>query len=118
MAYNPALYNPYGQQVPQQTDSMIWLQSIEEGWTYPVAPGSASPPMWLTGENAFLRKYVDADGSAKLKKFVFSEASLEEQDKPELYVTKEYFDSQLAEIKEALNGERIVSGEQESSTKK
>ena len=118
MAYNPTLYNPYGLQPQQPVDTMVWISSTEEGWTYPVAPGSVSPPLWLTGENAFLRKQVDEHGSASLKRFLFNEVPLEEKEDSELYVTKEYFDSQLAEIKEAINGERIASEQPKHSNQK
>ena len=118
MAYNPTLYNPYGLPDQQPSDTMIWIQSVEEGWTYPVAQGATSPPLWLTEENSFLRKQVDQNGSASLKKFDFSEVPLEEKNESELYVTKEYFDSQIAEIKEAINGERIASEQPRRTLKK
>ena len=108
MAYDPSLYNPYGLQMPQQpVNGLVSIDSIEGGEMYPLPPNSVSPPLFLNNENAFIVKRTDGGGAYSLKKYTFAEEELPGANE-ELYVTKEYFDSQIAEIKEAINGKRIV----------
>ena len=110
MAYNPALYNPYGLQTQQvqPTNGLVWIDGIEGAQMNQMAPDSVSPPLFLKEEDSIIIKTTDGGGAASLKKYSFSEVPLQQNDS-ELYVTKEYFDAKIGEITEAINGKHIAS---------
>mgnify|MGYP006916039939 CR=1 FL=1 len=126
MAYNPALYSPYGMQLqPQQmqpampaqpSNGLVWIDTIEGAQMYRMAPDSVSPPLLLKDEDAFIVKTTDGGGAATLKKFSFTEVPLTEEKDSELYVTKEYLDKWGNQMMEAINGKRTAS--EQSNTNK
>ena len=118
MAYDPSLYNPYGLQQfqprVQPINGLIQVNGIEGAQMYQLPPGSVSPPLFLKDENAFFVKTTDDGGAASIKKYTFEEAPITNNNSTE-YVTREYFDQQMNNIMEAINGKHPVS-EQPSET--
>lgn len=126
MAYNPSLYNPYGSQqfqptisYPQQyqptmqpqqpVNGLIKVTGIEGAQLYQLPPGSVSPPLFLENENAFFVKTTDDGGAATIKKYTFEEAPIADTaSNPNDFVTREYFDQQMQNIMEAINGKHPV----------
>lgn len=128
MAYNPSLYNPYGQQQFQQNmnwsyqpthtamqpvNGLIKVTGIEGAQMYQLPPGSVSPPLFLESENAFFVKTTDDGGAATIKKYTFEEAPLVDNGSQE-FVTREYFDQQINNIMEAINGQHAISEQPEA----
>ena len=127
MAYTPSLYNPYGSQqfqptmytssyqptyVPQQpVNGLIKVKGIEGAQMYQLPPGSVSPPLFLEDENAFFVKTTDDGGAATIKKYTFEEAPMVTAGSGE-FVTREYFDQQMNNILEAINGKHPVPEQQ------
>lgn len=107
MAYNPSLYNPYGLQPAQPVNGLIRVESIEGAQMYQLPPNSVSPPLFLGSENAFFIKTTDGGGAATLKKYTFEEEAITNNVSGE-FVTREYFDQQINNIMEAINGKRAV----------
>ena len=132
MAYNPSLYNPYGSQqfqptisYPQQyqptmqpqhpVNGLIKVTGIEGAQLYQLPPGSVSPPLFLEDENAFFVKTTDDGGAATIKKYTFEEAPIvNADDNPNGFVTREYFDKQMQNIMEAINGKHTVPEQPEA----
>lgn len=132
MAYNPSLYNPYGSQqfqptisYPQQyqptiqpqhpVNGLIKVTGIEGAQMYQLPPGSVSPPLFLEDENAFFVKTTDDGGAATIKKYTFEEAPIANaDDNPNGFVTREYFDRQMQNIMEAINGKHTVPEQPEA----
>ena len=78
---------------------------------YQLPPNSVSPPLFLGSENAFFIKTTDGGGAATIKKYSFEEVVEPVANDP-VYVTKEYFDQQISNIMEAINGKRPVPEQQ------
>lgn len=132
MAYNPSLYNPYGSQqfqptisYPQQyqptmqpqqpINGLIKVTGIEGAQMYQLPPGSVSPPLFLEEENAFFVKTTDDGGAATIKKYTFEEAPIADMsNNPNDFVTREYFDKQMQNIMEAINGKHTVQEQPEA----
>lgn len=130
MAYDPSLYNPYGSQqfqptvsYPQQfqptmrfqqpINGLIKVTGIEGAQMYQLPPGSVSPPLFLEDENAFFVKTTDDGGAATIKKYTFEEAPIADTgSNPDEFVTREYFDQQIQNIMEAINGKHTVQEQQ------
>ena len=121
MAYNASLYNPYGVQQfqpmlasVQPVNELTSVKSSEGAMMYPLPPNSVSKPLFLEDENAFFIKTTDGGGAATLKKYTFEEAVIEPESNSD-YVTKEYLDSRISQIMEAINGKHIVSKQSETA---
>ena len=132
MAYNPSLYNPYGTQQFQPTsmytqgfqptyqpqhpiNGLIKVTGIEGAQMYQLPPGSVSPPLFLEDENAFFVKTTDDGGAASIKKYTFEEAPIADTNgNPNDFVTREYFDQQMQNIMEAINGKHPVPKQSEA----
>lgn len=130
MAYNPSLYSPYGSQqfqptvypqsyqptyTPQQpVNGLIQVNGIEGAQMYQLPPGSVSPPLFLKDENAFFVKTTDDGGAATIKKYTFEEAPMMNNNSGE-FVTREYFDQQMNNILEAINGKHIIPEQPEAA---
>ena len=80
---------------------------------YQLPPNSVSPPLFLGSENAFFIKTTDGGGAATLKKYTFEEAPMS-NDNPGDFVTREYFDQQMSNILEAINGKHPVPEQPEA----
>lgn len=129
MAYDPSLYNPYGNQQFQNMNwsyrptvttappinGLIRIDGIEGAQMYQLPPNSVSPPLFVGDENAFFIKTTDGGGAATLKKYTFAEAPMPSNNNSSEFVTREYFDQQMNNIMEAINGKHPVS-EQPSET--
>ena len=104
--YNPSLYNIH--QAP--VNGLVDVDGIEGAKAYPLPPNSTSPALFDRNKDrqTFWVKSTDSLGHYTLTQHSYQDEPLDDVQVGELYVTKEYFDSQLAEIKEALNGKRIV----------
>lgn len=117
MAYNPNLYSPYaGQQFQptqqvfqpaQPVNGLVRVDGIEGAKMYQLPPNSVSPPLFLTEENAFFVKTTDGGGAATLKKYAFQEEPMTSNTQGD-FVTREYFDQQMNNILEAINGKHAV----------
>lgn len=108
MAYNsnvwfPSTQYPYTSPIQQPSNGLVRIDSVEDGKAYVLPPSSVSPPLFLSEENAFLVKTTDEFGTYSLKKYSFEETPLSEEHESE-YVTREYFDQQMSQILEAING--------------
>ncbi len=132
MAYNPSLYNPYGSQqfqptisYPQQfqptmqpqqpINGLIKVTGIEGAQMYQLPPGSVSPPLFLEDENSFFVKTTDDGGAATIKKYTFEEAPIiDTSNNQNDFVTREYFDQQMQNIMEAINGKHFVPEQPEA----
>lgn len=135
MAYNPSLYNPYGSQQFQPTvtqpnwyyqptvtqmqqqpiNGLIKVTGIEGAQMYQLPPGSVSPPLFLEEENAFFVKTTDDGGAATIKKYTFEEAPIANaSNNSGDFVTREYFDQQMNNILEAINGKHLVPEQPEA----
>ena len=130
MVYNsPSLYNPYGSaqyqptasylqqyqptfQPQQPVNGLIKVKGIEGAQMYQLPPGSVSPPLFLEEENAFFVKTTDDGGAPTIKKYTFEEAPMATSGNPGEFVTREYFDQQMNNILEAINGKHSVSEQQ------
>lgn len=131
MAYNPSLYNPYGSQqfqpsqlyqptytpayTPQQpVNGLIKVSGIEGAQMYQLPPGSVSPPLFLEDESAFFVKTTDDGGAPTIKKYTFEEAPIANTNNNSGdFVTREYFDQQMQNIMEAINGKHTVPEQQQ-----
>lgn len=128
MAYNPSIYSPYAAQQYQPTmppanqqymsafqpqqpiNGLIKVDGIEGARMYQLPPNSVSPPLFIGSENAFFIKTTDGGGAATLKKYTFDEAPMNDSVSGE-FVTREYFDRQMNNILEAINGQHTVQGQ-------
>ena len=82
MAYYP--YQPYYQQA-QQPASLIWVNSIAEAQTYPVAPNNA---VALWDSKTLFIKQADASGRPSMKVYDLVERVEAPPDEPR-YATKD-----------------------------
>lgn len=128
MAYNPSIYSPYAAQqfqpnmpapnpqfmqaiAPQQpVNGLVKVDGIEGARMYQLPPNSVSPPLFVGSENAFFIKTTDGGGAASIKKYTFAEAPMNDNVSGE-FVTREYFDRQMNNILEAINGQHTVQGQ-------
>lgn len=116
MAYNPLMYNPYGSQQPyswsqppiqqQPVNGLVQVNGDEGAKMFPLPPNSVSQPLFYSDEDVFAIKTTDAGGSYTLKKYSFSEIPFDSPANDGKYVTKEYLDEKLSELKEAINGKQ------------
>lgn len=81
---------------------------------YQMPPGSVSPPLFLEDENAFFVKTTDDGGAASIKKYTFDEVPMTTNNNSSEFVTREYFDQQMNNILEAINGKHSVSEQPEA----
>ena len=104
--YNPSLYNIHAAPV----NGLVDVDGIEGAKAYSLPPNSTSPPLFDRNKDnqVFWVKSTDSLGHYTLTQHSYQDEPLSETPAGELYVTKDYFDSQIAELKEALNGKRIV----------
>lgn len=130
MAYNPSLYTPYGSQQFQPTtgnignlsymptvqpisqppvNGLIRIEGIDGAHMYQLPPNSVSPPLFLEEENAFFIKRTDGGGAASLKKYTFQEEEITNNNSGD-FVTREYFDQQINQLMEAINGQHVIPG--------
>ena len=118
MAYNANFYNPYGLQQFQPTlsypsqfqqpiNGLVKVDGLEGAQMYQMPPNSVSPPLFMESENSFFIKTTDGGGAATVKKYTFDEAPIDD-DPQGIYVTKEYFDEQINNIMEAINGKHSI----------
>lgn len=112
MAYNPNLYNPYGQPMPTQqqqqpVDGLVWIDGIKGAQMYPLPPNSTSPPLMWKGEPYFTVKTTDAGGAFTLQTFKFQEEILQSTALSDT-VTRADLESFKKEIMEAINGKPAV----------
>lgn len=109
MAYNPSLYNPYGlPQFQAPVNGLVRVESIEEANAYQIPPNSVSPPLFLDSEDSFFIKTTDANGGSTIKKYTFVEEPIPTSNISGEFVTREYFDQQMNNILEAINGKLAV----------
>ena len=123
MAYNPTLYNPYGQQVQvtmqpmqqpvnQYRSGIISVNSIEEAQNFPVPINSSSPPLFLANEDKFIVKMVDSANNVTIKHYRFEDVTPNPMNS---YVTKDDFNAFVNEIREAING-KLTDKQSEEQT--
>ena len=130
MAYNPSLYNPYGsQQFQPTTQNMNWqyqptqtfqpqqpingltfIDSIDSIDTLKMPPGSVSQPYFLKDENKFVIVRFDNMGGFTKELFSFKPEPM--NNNSEEFVTREYFDQQMQNIMEAINGKHSIPEQQ------
>ena len=109
MAYNPSLYNPYGlPQFQAPVNGLVRVESIEEANAYQIPSNSVSPPLFLGSEDSFFIKTTDANGGSTIKKYTFAEEPIPTGNTSGEFVTREYFDQQMNNILEAINGKLAV----------
>lgn len=113
MAYNSNVWWP-SSYYPQSTPSLpmnglVRVESVEEAKNYSLAPNSVSPPLFLASENAFIIKKTDEFGVSSFSKYSFAEEPFDDQAESGEFVTREYFDSQMSKLMEAINGQHSVS---------
>lgn len=125
MAYNPSMYNPYGLQMqptqmfqpqPQFQQPINGLQFIKDASvleTLRMPPGSTSQPYFLEDENKFIVVTFDNVGGSTKETFSFTKDPIETNDNSGEFVTREYFDQQMNNILEAINGKHVASEQQE-----
>ena len=115
MAYNPSLYNPYGLQQPiqyqpqQSINGLSFIDKISDLDTLQMAPGSTSQPFFLKNENKFVVVSFDKTGASTKKMFSFDEIPMAMNNNSGDFVTREYFDQQMNNIMEAINGKFAIS---------
>lgn len=121
MAYNPAIYDPYyGQQ------SWSWSQPVSNGLTFinsisdldtlQMAPGSTSQPYFLKDEDKFVIVTFDKVGGSTKELFSFKKEPMPATSNQGDFVTREYFDQQISNIMEAINGKHAISTSTETAT--
>ena len=112
MAYNPALYNPYGQfswQQPQQSiNGLTFIDSIDALDTLQMPAGSISQPYFLKDENKFIIVSFDNMGGSTKELFSFEKIQMPTNNNSKDFVTREYFDQQMNNILEAINGKHSI----------
>lgn len=126
MAYTTNFYNPYGPQQFQPTlsyqnqfqqqpiNGLIRVDGIEGAQMYQLPPNSVSPPLFMESENSFFIKTTDGGGAATVKKYTFEEAQVADPTQ-DMYVTREYFDEQINNIMEAINGKHSIPSQSAAS---
>lgn len=120
MAYNPNLYNPYGQTnfqqyaPPQPMNGLMQVDSFEGAELYVMPPNSVSPPLFLTSDNVFFVKTTDAGGAATIKRYRFEEEEIEPDDTGSDYVTKADFKAFADKVMEAINGKHPSTGQRQA----
>lgn len=118
MTYDPMFYNPYLNRPFQQSqpvNGLVRIESMDDAKVYQLPPNSVSPPLFLGSENAFFIKTTDASGGGTLKKYKFEEEPIPSDNINSNFVTREYFDQQMNNIMEAINGKHSVSESAESA---
>jgi len=113
MAYNPNLYNPYSQQPMQpmaSVNGLVRIDGIEGAQMYPLPPNSVSPPLMLGSDNIFFIKTTDGGGAATIKAYKFEEIPVPTpgQIDENKFVTREYLDSRISQLMEAINGQHSI----------
>lgn len=105
MAYNPSLYNPYGQQ-PYQWSQPAWQRPINglvsvtgmEGAKAYQMPPNSSMPLFDADEDLLYVKTTDAAGYPTIKTFSFKPTEQPKHAAEPAYVTREDFDALAAKI--------------------
>lgn len=117
MAYNPTLYNPYGQPQPYSWSQPVWQSTPQQVSNQPVnglvsvtgmegakayqLPPNSSMPLFDSNEDMLYLKTTDAGGFPTIRAFRFEAADSEEQPKDTAeYATKEDLDALAAKVEE------------------
>ena len=118
MAYNPSLYNPYGlQQQPMQyyqqpmqqpVNGLSFIEKVSDLDTLQMAPGSTSQPYFLQDEDKFVIVSFDKTGASTKEMFSFEKIQMPANNNSGDFVTREYFDQQINNIMEAINGKHAI----------
>lgn len=90
----------------QPVNGLKKVKSYDEVMTIPQAPNSISEPYMLESDNIFFIKTTDEFSNPTVKAYRFEEIDIPSPE--DKFVTKEYLDSKISEIMEALNGQCIV----------
>lgn len=120
MAYNPPLYNPYSQNQPWSwsqptqlvtngTNGLAFIDSISDLDTLQMTPGSISQPYFLKDEDKFVIVTFDKVGGSTKELFSFKKEQMPTNNNQGEFVTREYFDQQINNIMEAINGKHAIS---------
>lgn len=123
MAWNPNFYNPYGFQqsqnanwqyypnsAPQQAvNGLSFIDSVNDLDTLKMPPGSTSQPYFLKDEAKFVIVSFDNVGGSTKELYTFEKAPMSSGIDGGEFVTREYFDQQIGNIMEAINGKSAVS---------
>lgn len=113
MAYNPSLYNPYGQAQPytmyqpipsmttpqaaaQPVNGLVSVTGIEGAKAYQLPPNSAIA-LFDADSDVFYLKTTDAAGYPTIKAFSFKPMEHAAMEQPS-YVTREDFDMLLSRV--------------------
>ena len=115
MAYDPNIYNPYGNamnigmRIGTPVHGINYIDSIDEVKNYVMPPNSVSPPFMLKSDDVFIIKMVDGSGGATLHAYRFEEIDLPSDGAlSNDYVTKADLDAFAARIMEAIDGKLTV----------
>lgn len=119
MAYNPTLYNQYGQPQPyswyqpmqtmasaqtaaQPVNGLVSVTGMEGAKAYQLPPNS-SMPLFDSNEDMLYLKTTDSGGFPTIRAFRFEAADSEEQPKDTAeYATKEDLDALAAKVEELV----------------
>lgn len=126
MAYNPNLYNPYAPQqfqptifnqqqfqpqsqpVQQSVNGLAFIDDISVLDTLQMPPGSTSQPYFLKSEDKFVIVTFDKMGGSTKELFSFKKEPIATNNDMSEFVTRDYFDQQIGNIMEAINGKLAI----------
>lgn len=112
MAYNPSLYNPYGQPqpyswsqpsqpmwTPQPTNGLVRVKGRQGAEAYPMGPNSVSPVLLDEDQDVFYIKRTDASGIGTVDDFDFAPRAAVQEQAP-AYATAEQLDALAQRVEE------------------
>ena len=114
MAYT---YNPYPmqpqlfqspQQIAQSISGLSFIDDLSVLDTLKMPPGSVSQPYFLKNEDKFAIVTFDNVGGSTMELFSFKKEPLPQAGGQSEFVTKEYFDQQMRDMMEAINGKYAI----------
>ena len=108
MAYNPSLYNPYGQPQPYSWSQPTWQQPINglvsvtgmEGAKAYQLPPNSSMPLFDQDNDVLYLKTTDSAGYPTIKAFAFRPIEQEQEPHQADYVPRSEFDALVAKVNE------------------
>lgn len=113
MAYNPSIYNPYGQTQPyswgqpsqpmltlQPTNGLVRVKGRQGAEAYPMGPNSVSPVLLDEDQDVFYIKRTDASGIGTVYDYDFAPRAHAEAQRAAEYATVD----QLEELTERVDG--------------
>lgn len=114
MAYNPNMYNPYGQTAlwtyqpnsSQPVNGLVSVTGIDGAKAYQLPPNS-SMPLFDANNDIMYLKTTDGAGFPTIRAFRFEAIESEQRQNTE-YVPRSEFDALVEQVRGLVNGKQLV----------